>query len=77
MNQVARQVKGGEVTLINVLLIASSTGGPIPGRNCFEIFKGDSARLNQFLNQLHNETAEHAKSIKAALDRVYKQANLL
>jgi rubrerythrin len=70
VSDVTDRLERGEVTLLGALAIASSIEDSIFEGNYFEIFKAESAGLNEKLKILKDETAEHKLKITEMLEKV-------
>lgn len=53
-----------KITLLGALSIANTMESAIIDSKFFEIFSGNSASLNKYLQKIHQETKEHRASIK-------------
>ena len=75
--EVTGQVEKGYVNLISALSIAHSIESSLFESNYFEIFKGESAILNQHLKQLQDETANHRERVKVMLEKARRGDDLV
>ncbi|MGM0688868.1 MAG: ferritin family protein [Bacillota bacterium] len=75
--EVTGQVEKGNVNLIRALSIAHSIEDSLFESRYFEIFKGESAFLNQHLKQLQDEAADHRDRVKVMLDKARRGDELV
>ena len=75
VEEVTGRVDRGELTQVSALSIATAIEKSIFEENYFEIFKGDSVKLNQFLKKLQDETAVHEKRLEKMLAKVRREKN--
>jgi len=75
--EVTSKINKGDIALISALSIAHSIENSLFESDYFEIFKGESAYLNQHLKQLQDETADHRDRVKVMLDKARRGDELI
>lgn len=76
VEEVTGRVDRGELTQVSALSIATAIEKSIFEGNYFEIFKGDSVKLNHFLKKLQDETAVHEKKLEKMHAKVRREKNI-
>lgn len=71
--EVTLKVERGELTLLSALSIADAIEMTIIESAYYNIFEGESVKLNKFLKQVQNESVAHRNRVREKLNMVRRE----
>lgn len=74
--EVTVKAERGELTLVSALSIADAIEMTVIESAFYNIFEGDSVRLNKYLEQVQNESVAHRQKVREKLEKVRRESNL-